>query len=99
MEQPVRPAHYKSPCPHLEESNHQTEVRTEMSKIREEGIIKEDSVTDTHKVINEAEKRISDRKRNEVLRLLEKNKITNFYSPEDQIKKDLAKAKEEEKND
>ena len=83
----------------MKESNHQTEVRTEMSKIREEGIIKEDSVTDTHKVINEAEKRISDRKKNEVLRLLEKNKITNFYSPEDQIKLNLAKAKEKEKND
>ena len=83
----------------MKESNHQTEVRTEMSKIREEGIIKEDSVTDTHKVINEAEKRISDRKKNEVVRLLEKNKITNFYSPEDQIKLNLAKAKEKEKND
>ena len=83
----------------MKESNHQTEVRTEMSKIREEGIIKEDSVTDTLKVINEAEKRISDRKKNEVLRLLEKNKITNFYSPEDQIKLNLAKAKEKEKND
>ena len=83
----------------MKESNHQTEVRTEMSKIREEGIIKEDSVTDTHKVINEAEKRISDRKKNEVLRLLEKNKITNFYSPEDQIKLNLVKAIEKEKND
>ena len=40
-------------------SDHQTMFRREMAKIREEGIIKENSVTDTHKVIYEAEKRVA----------------------------------------
>ena len=34
----------------------------------------------------------------EVLKILEKNKITNFHTPEDQIKLELKKAKEKKKH-
>tara|TARA_B100001964_G_C14226794_1_gene598037 strand:+ start:736 stop:1002 length:267 start_codon:yes stop_codon:yes gene_type:complete len=69
----------------METFRQQVEVRKEMDNIREEGTIKENSVTDTHKIIYEAEKRISDRKKNEVLKVLEANEITNFYSKEKEI--------------
>ena len=42
----------------MDEADQQTMLRREMAKIRKEGIIKENSVTDTHKVIYLAEKRI-----------------------------------------
>lgn len=40
-------------------SDYGTMITREMEKIREEGKIKENSVTDTHKVIYEAEKRVA----------------------------------------
>ena len=43
----------------METSRQQEEVRKEMDNIREEGIIKENSVTDTHKIIYEAERRVN----------------------------------------
>ena len=43
----------------LNQSLYQEEIRIEMEKIRKEGKIKENSVTDTHKVIYEAEKRVA----------------------------------------
>ena len=45
----------------MTESRHQENVRKEMDKIREEGKMKEDSVSDTHKIINEAEKRVKEK--------------------------------------
>jgi|LULY01.1.fsa_nt_gb hypothetical protein len=42
----------------MDQADYDTMLRREMAKIREEGIIKENSVTDTHKVIYEAEKRV-----------------------------------------
>ena len=40
-------------------SDYGTMITREMEKIRKEGKIKENSVTDTHKVIYEAEKRVA----------------------------------------
>jgi hypothetical protein len=45
----------------MKSSRHQEYVRKEMDKIREEGKMKEDSVSDTHKIINEAEKRVKEK--------------------------------------
>ena len=42
----------------MDQADYDTMLRREMAKIREEGIIKENSVTDTHKVIYEAERRV-----------------------------------------
>ena len=36
-------------------------------------------------------------KNKEAIRILEENKLTNVYSPEDQIRMDLMKAKENQK--
>ena len=46
----------------LNQSLYQEEIRIEMEKIRKEGKIKENSTTDTHKVIYEAERRIKEKK-------------------------------------
>ena len=43
----------------MDASDYGTMITREMEKIREEGKIKENSVTDTHKVIYEAEKRVA----------------------------------------
>ena len=42
----------------MDASDYGTMICREMEKIRKEGKIKENSVTDTHKVIYEAEKRV-----------------------------------------
>ena len=42
----------------MDASDYGTMITREMEKIRKEGKIKENSVTDTHKVIYEAEKRV-----------------------------------------
>ena len=47
----------------MEESDHGTMVQREMMKIRKEGKMKENCVTDTHKIIYEAEKRVGNRKK------------------------------------
>ena len=45
-------------------SDHGTMVQREMMKIRKEGMMKENCVTDTHEIIYEAEKRVGNKKRN-----------------------------------
>ena len=47
----------------MNSSRHQEYVRKEMDKIRAEGW-KEESTTDTHKIINEAERRVKERGNN-----------------------------------
>ena len=47
----------------MDSSDHSTMVRKEMMKIRKEGKMKENSVTDTHKIIYEAEKRVGKKKK------------------------------------
>ena len=47
----------------MEESDHGTMVQREMMKIRKEGKMKENCVTDTHKIIYEAEKRVGKKKK------------------------------------
>ena len=42
----------------MKSSRHQEYVRKEMDKIRAEGKMKEESVSDTHAIIKEAEKRV-----------------------------------------
>ena len=42
----------------MDSSDHGTMVQREMMKIRKEGKMIENCVTDTHKIINEAEKRV-----------------------------------------
>jgi len=42
----------------MDSSDHGTMVQREMMKIRNEGMMKENCVTDTHKIIYEAEKRV-----------------------------------------
>ena len=42
----------------MDSSDYGTMVQREMMKIRKEGMMKENCVTDTHKIIYEAEKRI-----------------------------------------
>jgi len=42
----------------MDSSDHGTMVQREMMKIRKEGKMKENCVTDTHKIIYEAEKRV-----------------------------------------
>ena len=42
----------------MKSSRHQEYVRKEMDKIRAEGKMKEESVSDTHAIIKEAEKRL-----------------------------------------
>ena len=44
----------------MKESRHQEYVRKEMANIRAEGKMKEEGVTDTHKIIKEAEKRVAE---------------------------------------
>ena len=44
-------------------SDHGTMVQREMMKIRKEGKMKENCVTDTHKIIYEAEKRVGKKKK------------------------------------
>ena len=46
----------------MKTSRLQEYVRKEMDKIRKEGNMKEECLTDTHKIINEAEKRIKEKK-------------------------------------
>jgi len=48
----------------MTESRHQENVRKEMDKIREEGKMKEECTTDTHKIIYEAEKRVANKEYN-----------------------------------
>ena len=43
----------------MDSSDHGTMVQREMMKIRKEGKMKENCVTDTHKIIYEAEKRVA----------------------------------------
>ena len=47
----------------MDESDYGTMVQREMMKIRKEGKMKENCVTDTHKIIYEAEKRVGNRKK------------------------------------
>ena len=47
----------------MEESDHGTMVQREMMKIRKEGKMKENCVTDTHKIIYEAEKRVGNKRK------------------------------------
>ena len=47
----------------MEESDHGTMVQREMMKIRKEGKMEENCVTDTHKIIYEAEKRVGKKKK------------------------------------
>ena len=49
----------------MKSSRHQEYVRKEMDKIREEEKMEEDCVTDTHKIINEAEKRVKEKTESE----------------------------------
>ena len=42
----------------MNSSRHQEYIRKEMDKIRAEGKMKEESVSDTHAIIKEAEKRV-----------------------------------------
>ena len=44
----------------LVQSLHQEKIRIEMDKIRAEGKMKEENVSDTHKIIYEAERRVKD---------------------------------------
>ena len=48
----------------LVQSRHQEYIRIEMDKIRKEGKMKEECTTDTHKIINEAERRVKERGNN-----------------------------------
>ena len=45
----------------MKSSRNQEYVRKEMDKIRAEGKMKEECVSDTHKIINEAEKRVKEK--------------------------------------
>jgi hypothetical protein len=45
----------------MKSSRRQETVRKEIEKIRKDGKMKEDSIYDIHKIINEAEKRIKDK--------------------------------------
>ena len=47
----------------MDSSDYGTMVQREMMKIRKEGMMKENCVTDTHKIIYEAEKRVGKKKR------------------------------------
>ena len=47
----------------MDSSDYGTMVQREMMKIRKEGMMKENCVTDTHKIIYEAEKRFGKKKR------------------------------------
>ena len=47
----------------MDSSDHGTMVQREMMKIRKEGKMKENCVTDTHKIIYEAEKRVCKKKK------------------------------------
>ena len=47
----------------MDESDYGTMVQREMMKIRKEGKMKENCVTDTHEIIYEAEKRVGKKKR------------------------------------
>ena len=47
----------------MDSSDHSTMVQREMMKIRKEGKMKENCVTDTHKIIYEAEKRVGKKKK------------------------------------
>ena len=47
----------------MDSSDYGTMVQREMMKIRKEGKMKETCVTDTHKIIYEAEKRVGNKKR------------------------------------
>ena len=47
----------------MDSSDYGTIVQREMMKIRKEGMMKENCVTDTHKIIYEAEKRVGKKKR------------------------------------
>ena len=47
----------------MDSSDHGTMVQREMMKIRKEGKMKESCVTDTHKIIYEAEKRVGKKKK------------------------------------
>ena len=47
----------------MDSSDYGTMVQREMMKIRKEGKMEENCVTDTHKIIYEAEKRVGNKKR------------------------------------
>ena len=47
----------------MDSSDYGTMVQREMIKIRKEGMMKENGVTDTHEIIYEAEKRVGNKKR------------------------------------
>ena len=47
----------------MDSSDYGTMLQREMMKIRKEGKMKENCVTDTHKIIYEAEKRVGKKKR------------------------------------
>jgi len=47
----------------MDSSDHGTMVQREMMKIRKEGKMKENCVTDTHKIIYEAEKRVGNKRK------------------------------------
>ena len=47
----------------MDSSDHGTMVQREMMKIRKEGKMEENCVTDTHKIIYEAEKRVEKKKK------------------------------------
>ena len=47
----------------MDSSDHGTMVQREMMKIHKDGKMKETCVTDTHKIIYEAEKRVGNKKR------------------------------------
>ena len=47
----------------MDSSDYGTMVQREMMKIRKQGMMKENCVTDTHKIIYEAEKRVGKKKR------------------------------------
>ena len=47
----------------MDSSDHITMVQREMMKIRKEGKMKENCVTDTHEIIYEAEKRVGKKKK------------------------------------
>ena len=47
----------------MDSSDYGTMVQREMMKIRKEGMMKENCVTDTHKIIYESEKRVGKKKR------------------------------------
>ena len=50
-------------CSSMDSSDHGTMGQREMMKIRKEGKMKENGVTDTHKIIYEAEKRVGKKKK------------------------------------